>query len=194
MKPERAPRTPDGLRLGLAFLRSTLMVGHTNNHRAGGAMKKFKEVLVPTTPPADGDADVGSIGNIVGFHIRLAHGAVYRHFTETFQHVDLTQKQVSVLWLVEDNAEIAQTDLAKRMRMDRATTMAIVNRLQARGYLVRGKSKTDGRKQTLSLTEAGKAALVEAKAAILEHETWLKSRFTEQEVVQLVEMLTRIHE
>ena len=157
-------------------------------------MKKFKEVLVPTTPPVDGDADVGEIGNIVGFHIRLAHGAVYRHFTETFQHVDLTQKQVSVLWLVDDNSEIAQSDLAKRMRMDRATTMAIVNRLQARGYLVRGKSKTDGRKQTLSLTDAGKAALVEAKAAIIEHETWLKSRFTDAEVAQLVEMLTRIHQ
>lgn len=157
-------------------------------------MKKFKEVLVPTTPRVDGDEDIGEIGNIVGFHIRLAHGAVYRHFTETFQHIDLTQKQVSVLWLIDDQTDIAQTDLAKRMRMDRATTMAIVNRLQARGYLVRGKSKTDGRKQTLNLTEAGKVALVEAKAAILEHEAWLKGRFTEQEVDQLVEMLSRIHE
>lgn len=157
-------------------------------------MKKFKEVLVPTTPRVDGDEDIGEIGNIVGFHIRLAHGAVYRHFTETFQHIELTQKQVSVLWLVDDHEDIAQTDLAKRMRMDRATTMAIVNRLQARGYLVRGKSKSDGRKQTLTLTEAGKAALVEAKVAILEHETWLKNRFTEQEVAQLVEMLSRIHE
>jgi DNA-binding MarR family transcriptional regulator len=72
--------------------------------------------------------------------------------------------------------------------------MAIVNRLQARGYLVRGKSKSDGRKQTLNLTDAGKAALVEAKAAILEHEAWLKGRFTEREVDQLVEMLSRIHE
>lgn len=157
-------------------------------------MKKFKEVLVPTTPRVDGDEDIGEIGNIVGFHIRLAHGAVYRHFTETFQHIDLTQKQVSVLWLVNDHEDIAQTDLAKRMRMDRATTMAIVNRLQARGYLVRGKSKSDGRKQTLNLTDAGKAALVEAKAAILEHEAWLKGRFTDSEVSQLVEMLSRIHE
>ena len=33
-----------------------------------------------------------------------------------------------------------------------------------------------------------------AKVAILEHETWLKNRFTEQEVAQLVEMLSRIHE
>lgn len=157
-------------------------------------MKKFKEILVPTTPRVDGADDIGEIRNIVGFHIRLAHGAVYRHFTETFQHIDLTQKQVSVLWLIDDHADIAQADLAKLMRMDRATTMAIVNRLQARGYLVRGKSQSDRRKQTLNLTSAGKAALVEAKAAIFAHEAWVKRHFTEKEVHQLVEMLTRIHE
>ncbi len=157
-------------------------------------MTRRKEILVPTTPHVDGDEDIGEIRNIVGFHIRLAHGAVYRHFSETFQTIDLTQKQVSVLWLVDDHPDIAQTDLAQRMRMDRATTMAIVNRLQSRGYLVRGKSQTDGRKQTLNLTEQGRAALVEAKAAIQEHEAWLKNRFTPQEVERLVEMLTRIHE
>lgn len=157
-------------------------------------MTRRKEILVPTTPHVDGDEDIGEIRNIVGFHIRLAHGAVYRHFSETFQTIDLTQKQVSVLWLVDDHPDIAQTDLAQRMRMDRATTMAIINRLQSRGYLVRGKSQTDGRKQTLNLTEDGRAALVEAKAAIQEHEAWLKSRFTPQEVDRLVEMLTRIHE
>ena len=157
-------------------------------------MTRRKEILVPTTPHVDGDEDIGEIRNIVGFHIRLAHGAVYRHFSETFQTIDLTQKQVSVLWLVDDHPDIAQTDLAQRMRMDRATTMAIVNRLQSRGYLVRGKSQTDGRKQTLNLTEDGRAALVDAKAAIQEHEAWLKNRFTPQEVELLVEMLTRIHE
>lgn len=157
-------------------------------------MTRRKEILVPTTPHVDGDEDIGEIRNIVGFHIRLAHGAVYRHFTETFQDIELTQKQVSVLWLVDDHPDIAQTDLAQRMRMDRATTMAIVNRLQARGYLVRGKSQTDGRKQTLNLTTDGQAALVKAKAAIQDHEAWLKNRFTPQEVDLLVEMLTRIHE
>lgn len=174
--------------------RSTLIVGHTNDHALGGVMKKFKEVLVATTPRVDGDEDIGELRNIVGFHIRLAYGAVYRHFTETFEHIDLTQKQSALLWLIDDNPDIAQTDLAKRMRMDRATTMAIVNRLQARGYLVRGKSNSDGRKQTLNLTDAGRAALVQAKSAIQEHEAWLKARFTQKEIDQLIEMLTRIHE
>lgn len=157
-------------------------------------MTRKKETLVPTTPHVEGDEDIGEIRNIVGFHIRLAHGAVYRHFTETFAHVDLTQKQVSVLWLIDDHPDIAQTDLAQRMRMDRATTMAIVNRLQARSYLVRGKSPDDGRKQTLNLTDAGRGALKQAKAAILDHENWLKSRFTDKEVGKLIEMLSRIHE
>jgi DNA-binding MarR family transcriptional regulator len=157
-------------------------------------MVKQKETLTITTPHVAGDEDIGEIRNIVGFHIRLAYGAVYRHFSETFADLDLTQKQVSVLWLVDDHPDIAQTDLSNRMRMDRATTMAIVNRLESRRYLVRGKSISDGRKQTLNLTNLGRKALVTAKAAIRQHEHWLKSRFTAREVAKLIELLTRIHE
>ena len=62
--------------------------------------------------------------------------------------------------------------------MDRATTMTIVNRLQERAYMRRERSDSDGRKQALYLTEPGVAALAEAKAAIAEHEAWLKGRFS----------------
>jgi DNA-binding MarR family transcriptional regulator len=101
---------------------------------------------------------------------------------------------VSVLWLIDDHPDIAQTGLAQRMRMDRATTMGIVNRLEAKGYLQRGKSGSDGRKQTLNLTIAGRRALSAAKRAIQQHERWLKSRFSKQETAKLIELLTRIHE
>ena len=157
-------------------------------------MTRPEELPVPTTPHVAGDEDIGEIRNIVGFHIRLAHGATYRHFTETFADLDLTQKQVSVLWLIDDHPDISQTDLAQRMRMDRATTMAIVNRLEAKSYLLRGKSPSDGRKQTLNLTDPGRKALVVAKDAIMAHERWLKSRFSDKEVETLIELLTRIHE
>jgi DNA-binding MarR family transcriptional regulator len=157
-------------------------------------MPRQKETLAITTPHVEGDEDIGEIRNIVGFHIRLAYGAVYRHFTETFAKLDMTQKQVSVLWLVDDHPNIAQTGLAQRMRMDRATTMTIVHRLESKGYLVRGQSKSDGRKQTLNLTDAGRKALGTAKKAIQVNERWLKSRFSDKEVAKLIEMLTRIHE
>jgi DNA-binding MarR family transcriptional regulator len=157
-------------------------------------MIKHKETTTITTPHVAGDEDIGEIRAIVGFHIRLAHGTVYRHFNESFAQLELTQKQVSVLWLVSDHSGIAQTDLAQRMRMDRATTMGIVDRLDERGYLVRGKSSSDGRKQTLNLTAAGRKVLRTAKSAIRKHEEWLKSRFTAKEIATLIELLARIHE
>lgn len=155
-----------------------------------------KRDMVSITPPSlpDGDADIGEITDILGFHIRLAHGAVYRHFMELFEHLDLTQKQVSVLWLVDDHPGIAQTDLAQRLHMDRATVMAIVNRLQDRQFIVRGRSPTDGRKQTIDLLPDGVLALAAAKKAIHAHETWLKQRFTDKEVTRLIEMLARIYQ
>lgn len=152
---------------------------------------KFADAI---TPAEHDDGDIGALKDILGFHIRLAHGACLRHFTETFTELDLTQKQVSVLWLVDDHPGIAQTDLAQRLRMDRATTMAIINRLQAKHYLRRDRSPTDGRKQALFLEPEGIDILAKAKKAIAEHEAWVKSRFTAKEVKQLVEMLARIHE
>lgn len=166
----------------------------TRRIAAGTPMPRQKEKLAITTPHVAGDEDIGEIRNIVGFHIRLAHGAVYRHFTETFAQLDLTQKQVSALWLIDDHPDIAQTGLAQRMRMDRATTMAIVNRLESKGYIVRSQSSSDGRKQALNLTALGSRALSAAKRAIRQHERWLKSRFSDKEVAKLIQLLTRIHE
>lgn len=140
------------------------------------------------------DHDVGALADIVGFHIRLAHVAVYRHFTETFSDLDLTQKQVSVMWLVGDRPGISQIELGQRLQMDRATTMTIVNRLQEREFLRRERSTSDARKQALYLTDAGAEALASAKAAVAAHEAWLKGRFSSDEVKKLVEMLARIHE
>jgi DNA-binding MarR family transcriptional regulator len=142
----------------------------------------------------DKNGELGELADIVGFHIRLAHVAVYRHFTETFSNLELTQKQVSVLWLVDDHPGISQIAVGQRLQMDRATTMTIVNRLQERGYLRRERSTSDARKQALYLTPEGGAALATAKGCIAEHEAWLKSRFSSDEVKKLVEMLARIHE
>ena len=140
------------------------------------------------------DDELGGLNGIVGFHVRLAHGAVYRNFMETFAHLDLTQKQVSAMWLVADHPGISQIALGQLLRMDRATTMTIVNRLQERNYLRRERSASDARKQALYLTDPGMAVLAEAKTANAAHEAWLRARFTPAEVEKLVELLTRIHE
>ncbi|HEX7760844.1 MAG TPA: MarR family transcriptional regulator [Caulobacteraceae bacterium] len=153
-----------------------------------------KSKVMATAERLPDDGGLSELDDILGFHIRLAHGAVYRHFTETFSDVDLTQKQVSVLWLVSEYPGISQAELGRRLQIDRATMMAIVNRVQARGYLVRGASKVDGRRQTLTLTPEGVAALIKSREAIRAHEKWLKGRFTDAEVSTLINLLRAIHE
>jgi DNA-binding MarR family transcriptional regulator len=142
---------------------------------------------------ADKSGYIGEIDDILGFHIRLAHGTVYRHFMQSFKALGMTQKQVSVLWLVSDHPGIAQADLSKRLQLDRATVMAIVNRLAKRKFLARGESDTDGRKQTLRLLPTGARALLDAKRAIRAHEKWLKARFNAKDLKTLTGLLRRIH-
>lgn len=146
---------------------------------------------VPTF--VDDDAsDVGDLVDIVGFNLRLAQGTVLRHFSETFADLELTQKQVSVLWLINDRPGISQVGLAARLRMDRATTMAIVNRLQARGFLKRMQSPRDKRMRGLKLTDEGRAMLLTAKDAIKRHEAWLKAHYKPSEIRTLINLLSRL--
>ena len=83
--------------------------------------------------------------------------------------------------------------VAALLQIDRATMMAITNTLLGRGLLEKGASETDRRRRTLHLTPAGSAALVTARKAVADHEDWLKSRFSAEEVTQLVGLLSRIH-
>lgn len=134
-----------------------------------------------------------ALDDILGFHIRLANGAVYRHFNETFGAIGLTQKQTSVLWLISDKPGTSQADIARLLQIDRATMMAITNALTGRGLLERRASSGDRRCQALYLTDDGRTALTTARNAIADHEAWLNGRFEPDEVVRLINLLRRIH-
>lgn len=136
---------------------------------------------------------LGALEDIAGFNLRRAHGAVQRHFSAHCADLALTQKQISVLWLVGDHPEIAQTDLARLLDMDRATTMAIVHALEKRALLARTKRGRDARKVALALTEAGVTIFAQARVAIAEHEAWLTARFSPSELTALLELLRRIY-
>lgn len=137
---------------------------------------------------------VDRIEQALSFHLGLANGASNRHFTEIAAALGLTQKQACALWLIADHAGISQIDLGQRLQMDRATTMGVVNRLQARGLVRREKSASDGRKQALHLEPAGEATLAATRQATRDHEAWLTSRFTKAERDTLIELLARLHQ
>ena len=140
------------------------------------------------------DSDRGTLDVVLGLRIRLAHGALQRHFTDNFAGLGLTQKQVSVLWLLDERPGLAQTDLARTLQMDRATTMAIVHGMEKRGLVSRERATGDARRIALSLTPDGAEMLIDARVAVESHEDWLKGRFTARELATLSVLLERIYD
>jgi DNA-binding MarR family transcriptional regulator len=138
--------------------------------------------------------DMDGLPDLLGFHLRLAQTAVTRDFGASLAEVDLTQKQCATLELIGANPGVSQVDLAAILGADRATMMAIVDRLEARDLVTRERSRSDRRRQHLNLTEAGGDMLSRAKALIAEHEERFKRRFSAPELGALVASLRRIHQ
>ena len=142
---------------------------------------------LPTALALDG------LPELMGFHLRLAYVALYRSFAATLGELQLTQKQVAVLRLISANPGVAQVDIGGVLGMDRASTMAVVDRLQQREFIVRKRCLSDRRRQELYLTDLGATVLQEAKQAIVEHEARFAERFDEAELAQVIGALRRIH-
>lgn len=141
-----------------------------------------------------GKLDLDGLPDLLGFHLRLAHVAMYRDFATAMAEVDLTQKQCATLQLIGANPAVSQVDLAATLGTDRATMMAMIDRLEQRGFVLRRRSVADRRRQELNLTPDGEAMLERTRRMIASHERHFTSRFTAPELKALVNALSRIHQ
>lgn len=131
------------------------------------------------------------LDGLLGYRLRRAQGAVHRDYMAAVGGLKLTQKQTATLWLIDANPAVSQVAVAAALGMDRATMMAVTNRLEARGLVVRKRSTTDRRRQELNLTAAGEKALHKVKARIVEHENRFKSLFEPAELAALLSALQK---
>lgn len=162
-------------------------------HGIATAMRAINTSSGHAEPASAADGLPPPLDHSLGFHLHLAHGALQRHFAATFSQIGLTRTQLSVLWLLRAQPAMSQVDIGHRLQMDRATTMGIINRLQARHLLRRERSAADGRKQALYLEPQGEAVLDAARDAFGAHEAWTGSHFTAAESHALIELLARLH-
>lgn len=137
---------------------------------------------------------IGRLDRLLGFHLRMASAAVARDFAAAIAQLDLTQKQFAVLELIAANPGASQVDIGQTLGTDRATMMAIVDRLDARGLILRQRSARDGRRQELSLATAGADLLTRARTRIAAHEKRFWAILGKAGTRDLLETLRRIYE
>src|SRR5690242_12539282 len=94
------------------------------------------------------------LDGLLGYLLRRAQGAMHRDFMAAVADFGLTQKQAATLWLIQANGGVSQAEVAAALGMDRATMMAVIDRLEDRGFVIRQRSSTDRRRQDLYLTPA----------------------------------------
>jgi len=136
--------------------------------------------------------DFAGLDQLLGYHLRRAQGAVHRDYLSILGALKLTQKQTAVMWLVQGNPGVAQGAVGAALGMDRATMMALVDRLEARGFLRRIRSRVDARRRELHATPAGVQLLGLVRERIDRHETRMKGQFNTAELRTLQRLLQRL--
>lgn len=131
---------------------------------------------------------------LVGYHLRMAHLALYRDFAANMAEFDLTQKQLAALELIATNPGASQVDIAQALSMDRATMMGMVKRLMARAFIERRPSSIDRRRHEMRLTALGQEVLGRVHGIIDRHEKDFCSVLSEDERLELIRMLRRLYE
>ena len=134
------------------------------------------------------------LDGLLGYRLRRAQGAMHRDFMAALADFNLTQKQAATLWLVSANAGVSQVSVAAALGMDRATMMALIDRLEDREFIIRKRSTVDRRRQELYLTPAGQSMLRKAKTRIAAHEERFKSMFKPAELAALLAALQKFQE
>jgi DNA-binding MarR family transcriptional regulator len=139
--------------------------------------------------------DRGLLPSLLGYVLRRTQSAVFEDFAATFAHAGeaLTPGEFGLLVLVDHNAGLSQMALARALGIDRSTLVPILDRLQARGLLMRHRSPTDGRTHALALTTAGEKALARFTRLVRGHEKRIASRLSAAEIRVLIELLEKVH-
>ena len=132
------------------------------------------------------------LDDLLGYHLRRAQGAMHRDFMATVADFELTQKQAAALWLIQANPGVTQVAVAASLGMDRATMMALTDRLEGRGFVIRKRSSVDRRCQELYLTPSGQSTLRKCKSRVAEHEQKFRAMFTAPELESLVDALKKL--
>ncbi len=138
------------------------------------------------------DFRFGGLEEVLGYHVRRAHGAVRRTYKAEMASLRMTQKQTAVMWLIEQNPRIAQVTIGSVLGMDRATTAELIDRLHGRGLVVRQQSDTDARRWALSATAAGKRLMTRVRERVAQHEQRLIVLFSPGELKLFREFLDRL--
>jgi DNA-binding MarR family transcriptional regulator len=153
------------------------------------------DILVPMDLAEElepGQLNFNSLERLLGFNLGNSYAALSFDLDPALRLMDLTPKQTSILWLVEANPGVTQSQLARLFRMRRATIHQMIASLTRKELLVLESSEADRRAQGLFITDAGREKLGQARGVVRGIEDSFAAVLTDAEFRMALELLQKI--
>jgi len=134
------------------------------------------------------------LDTILGMHIGTNFTLFVSRLERKLDALSVTPKQVAILWLVNANPGVKQTDLSRFFQIERPTVHQFVRQLMGNGFLINEPSKLDRRAGGLWITESGATTLAQARRVIVDHEDELTTSLTAREKSELFRILVKLQQ
>lgn len=128
-----------------------------------------------------------------GHLIRRLHQISTQVFTQRIREagIDLTPVQFAALDALASNMGVDQARLADLVAKDRATTGAVVDRLEQKGLILRNVSQRDKRSRVLTLTPEGSALLAHLAPLVDSLQREILNGLQDHEYRQFIELAAK---
>ena len=102
--------------------------------------------------------------NQVCFPLYSAANAVIRAYRPLLDALDLTYSQYLVMMVLWEQDGASVKDIGSRLHLDSGTLTPLLKRLEAKGFVERGRCEQDERVRVLKLTDSGAGLKAKAKS------------------------------
>ncbi|MBU5612937.1 MarR family winged helix-turn-helix transcriptional regulator [Geomonas azotofigens] len=120
-------------------------------------------------------------------NLRRASRAITKVYDDALHAAGLKVTQYSVLVNLSRAGAVSVSELARRLRLDRTTLVRNLKALERAG-MVEGAPSSDPRERGVSLSEAGRAAVAQARPRWIEAQRLIEARLGADGVRQLGEL------
>jgi DNA-binding MarR family transcriptional regulator len=115
-----------------------------------------RNLPLPKLRPPSG-SEFSELEESIGYMVRNAHRAYDRVLGEALSRHQILTGQWSLLRVLWDEDNLSQIEVAKRMKIERASLTIMLNTVEKAGLITRRVDAGDRRKQLISLTRKGRA-------------------------------------
>ncbi len=155
-------------------------------------MRKAVALRARSVPRTHYSVDNYKPQNSVGYLIKRLYNLTVPGIETLFANEELTFSQWCALMGLRDGFVSTSADIARHLSQDTGATTRMVDQLEARGYLLRRRSKEDRRVIDLSLTPAGRKVVQSLSPHLVTFWNAMLAEFSAAEFATLLSLLQRL--